>query len=173
MLANEVGVVDTADPLGGSYFIEALTDELEERALELIGRIDELGGAVAAIESGFVQGEIEAAAYEWTSEVESGERTIVGVNAFTEDGEPARIELHRLDPRLDAAPARAHAAASGPSGTRRRRAQRSPPCARRRAGAATCCRRSATRSPRVARSARSATVLREEWGEHDRRRAGA
>ena len=89
--------ISTADPLGGSYFVEALTDELEARALELIARIDELGGAVAAVEAGWIQGEIEAAAYEWTSDVEAGRRTIVGVNAFTEE-EDERIELHRLDP---------------------------------------------------------------------------
>ncbi len=97
VLANEVGVISTADPLGGSYFVEALTDELEARAIELIARIDELGGAVAAVEAGWIQGEIEAAAYEWTSDVEAGRRTIVGVNAFTEE-EDERIELHRLDP---------------------------------------------------------------------------
>jgi len=100
VLAHELGVVNTADPLGGSYFVEALTDELEARAFELIGRIDELGGAVAAVEAGWVQGEIEASAYEWTREVESGTRTIVGVNAYTEEGEE-RIELHRLDPAVE------------------------------------------------------------------------
>src|SRR5579864_7669931 len=100
VLAHELGVINTADPLGGSYFVEALTDELEERAFELIGRIDELGGAVAAVETGWVQGEIEGSAFEWTREVESGVRTIVGVNAYTEEGEE-RIELHRLDPAVE------------------------------------------------------------------------
>src|SRR5207247_1945294 len=84
ILANEAGATDTADPLGGSYFIESLTDELEARAWELIARIDELGGAVAAIEQGFVQGEIEQAAFRHQQEVESGERVIVGVNRFAE-----------------------------------------------------------------------------------------
>src|SRR6266436_4436255 len=65
LLAHEAGGTDTADPLGGSYFIEALTDELEAKAWELIQRIDELGGAVAAVEQGFVQGEIEQAAFRW------------------------------------------------------------------------------------------------------------
>jgi len=97
LLAHEAGGTDTADPLGGSYFIEALTDELEEKAWDLIERIDELGGAVAAIELGFVQDEIEQAAFRWQQEVESGERVIVGVNRFTE-GEEEPIELHRLDP---------------------------------------------------------------------------
>src|SRR5688500_14926953 len=84
ILAHEAGGTDTADPLGGAYFVEAMTDELERRALELIERIDELGGAVAAIEQGFIQGEIEDAAYRHTAQVESGERVIVGVNRFAE-----------------------------------------------------------------------------------------
>src|SRR5437867_5428137 len=100
ILANEAGATDTADPLGGSYFIESLTDELEARAWELIARIDELGGAVAAIEQGFVQGEIEQAAFRHQQEVESGKRVIVGVNSFTE-GEEEPIELHRLDPAAE------------------------------------------------------------------------
>jgi methylmalonyl-CoA mutase N-terminal domain/subunit len=100
ILANEAGATDTADPFGGSYFIEALTDELEARAWELIERVDELGGAVAAIEAGFVQSEIEDAAYRWTEQVESGEKVIVGVNRFVEDEEDP-IELHRLDPAAE------------------------------------------------------------------------
>jgi methylmalonyl-CoA mutase N-terminal domain/subunit len=101
LLAHEAGGTDTADPLGGAYFIEELTRELEERAWELIERVDELGGAVAAIEQGFVQGEIEEAAYRWQQQVESGERTIVGVNRFAE-AEAEQIELHRLDPAAEA-----------------------------------------------------------------------
>jgi methylmalonyl-CoA mutase N-terminal domain/subunit len=97
VLAWETGIASTADPLGGSYYVEALTSELERRALELIERVDERGGAVAAIEAGWVQGEIEASAYEWTAAVEEGTRTIVGVNSFVEEG-AERIELHRLDP---------------------------------------------------------------------------
>src|SRR5687768_6957702 len=100
ILAAEAGVTDTADPLGGSHFVEALTDELEERARELIDRIDELGGAVAAIEQGWVQREIEEAAFRWNEQVESGERVIVGVNRYTES-EEATVELHRLDPAIE------------------------------------------------------------------------
>src|SRR5213595_3951839 len=92
LLAHEAGGTDTADPFGGSYFIESLTDELEARARELIARVDDLGGAVAAIEQGFVQGEIEQAAFRWQQDVEAGERVIVGVNRFTE-GEEEQIEL--------------------------------------------------------------------------------
>jgi methylmalonyl-CoA mutase N-terminal domain/subunit len=100
ILAHEAGGTDTADPLGGSYFVEALTDELEARASELIERIDEIGGAVRAIERGFVQGEIEEAAYRFNAAVEGGERVIVGVNRFVED-ETEPIELHRLDPEAE------------------------------------------------------------------------
>ena len=96
----EGGTTDTADPLGGSYFIEALTDELEARAWELIARVDEAGGAVAAVESGFVQEEIERAAFEFQQQVEAGERVIVGVNAFHEESDE-RIELLRIDPAAE------------------------------------------------------------------------
>ena len=102
LLAHEGGGTDTADPFGGSYFIESLTDELEERARELIARVDEVGGAVAAVEQGFVQGEIENAAYRYAQEVEAGERVIVGVNRFEETGtESEEIELHRIDPEAE------------------------------------------------------------------------
>jgi methylmalonyl-CoA mutase N-terminal domain/subunit len=97
ILGHEAGGTDTADPFGGSYFIESLTGELESRAWELIERIDEIGGAVEAIERGFVQSEIEDAAYRFALGVEAGERVIVGVNRFAEE-ESEPIELHRLDP---------------------------------------------------------------------------
>src|SRR5580765_4764017 len=100
ILAAEAGTTDTADPLGGSYFIEALTDELAERASELIARIDELGGAVAAIEQGFVQAEIEASAFRFQTEVESGKRVVVGVNAFVEDT-GGEVELLQVDPAIE------------------------------------------------------------------------
>jgi methylmalonyl-CoA mutase N-terminal domain/subunit len=100
ILANEAGATDTADPLGGAYFIEALTRELEEQAWELIERVDELGGAVAAVERGFVQGEIEEAAYRYAKQLEEGERVVVGVNRFVEE-ESESIELHRIDPEAE------------------------------------------------------------------------
>jgi methylmalonyl-CoA mutase, N-terminal domain len=100
ILAHEVGGTDTADPFGGSYFIEALTDELEQRALELIEHVEELGGAVEAIERGFVQREIEEAAFRHSTDVESGERVIVGVNRYQED-ETEPIELLRIDPAAE------------------------------------------------------------------------
>jgi methylmalonyl-CoA mutase, N-terminal domain len=100
ILQSEVGTTATADPLGGSYYVEALTDELEARAWELIERVEELGGAVAAIEQGFVQDEIEQAAFAWQQQVERGERVIVGVNRFEERDE-ARVELQRIDPAAE------------------------------------------------------------------------
>ena len=100
ILGSEAGATDTADPLGGSWFVEALTTELERRARELIERIDDLGGAVAAIEQGWVQSQIEESAYRYTSEVESGQRVIVGVNRFVEDDGDA-VELHRVDPEAE------------------------------------------------------------------------
>src|SRR3954470_18348655 len=96
VLAHEAGATDTADPLGGSYFIESLTDELEAQAWALVERVDELGGAVDAIEQGFVQDEIEQSAYDWQREVESGERVIVGVNRYAED-EAEDVELQKID----------------------------------------------------------------------------
>src|SRR5690348_4313945 len=100
LIAAEAGALDTVDPLGGSYFVEALTDELEAAAWELIGRVDELGGAVEAIERGFVQDEIEQSAFEWQQQVERGDRVIVGVNRFVED-ESQPVDLQRIDPEAE------------------------------------------------------------------------
>ena len=97
ILMHEAGTTDTADPLGGSYYLEALTTELEQHARTLIERVDELGGAVAAIEAGFIQGEIEEAAYRFQSAVETGDCVVVGVNQFTQESDE-RVELHRVDP---------------------------------------------------------------------------
>ncbi|HKO73966.1 MAG TPA: methylmalonyl-CoA mutase family protein [Gaiellaceae bacterium] len=101
VLAHEAGGTDTADPLGGAFFLEALTRELEERAWTLIERVDDLGGAVAAIEQGFTQQEIEDAAYEHERRLESGDEVLVGVNRFAEQETGEEIELHRLDPAAE------------------------------------------------------------------------
>ena len=85
VLGYETGVVETVDPLGGSYYVEALTDELERLAGELIERVDEMGGAVAAIEAGFYQDEIHEAAFRIQKAVETGERVVVGVNRFIDE----------------------------------------------------------------------------------------
>ena len=97
VLANESGVAETVDPLGGSYYVEELTAALERTATGYIERIDAMGGAVAAIEAGFQRDEIEDAAYRHLKLVESGERVIVGVNAF-ESGAEERIRLQTIPP---------------------------------------------------------------------------
>ena len=83
----ESGVADTVDPLAGSYFVEALTNEVEAKAMELIAKIDAMGGSVSAIEQGFIQDEIARSAYEYQRQIESGDKVIVGVNKFTVDKE--------------------------------------------------------------------------------------
>jgi methylmalonyl-CoA mutase N-terminal domain/subunit len=82
VIAFESGVVDTVDPLGGSFFVETLTTELETKAWEYIRKIDDMGGAVAAIEAGYIQQEIADAAYRYQSQVQNSEKIIVGVNKF-------------------------------------------------------------------------------------------
>jgi methylmalonyl-CoA mutase, N-terminal domain len=100
IIGYESGVVDTPDPLAGSYFVESLTDEVERLAWGYIDRIDEMGGAVAGIEAGFQQGEIEQAAYEYAKSIDDDERVIVGLNKFhvAADGDPA---IFPVDPELE------------------------------------------------------------------------
>jgi methylmalonyl-CoA mutase, N-terminal domain len=100
VIAHETGVASVVDPLGGSWAIEALTDELEKRASEYIARIDQIGGMVRAIEDGFPQREIEDAAYRAQRAIETGEQVIVGVNQFTQEDTPP-ADLLRVDPRLE------------------------------------------------------------------------
>lgn len=100
IIASETGVTNTIDPVGGSYAIENLTNEIERGAVEYIAKIDSLGGMLRAIETGFVQAEIQQAAYEYQRSVERGETVVVGVNRFTEDkGEP--IPTLRIDPEVE------------------------------------------------------------------------
>ena len=96
ILAFESGTADVVDPLGGSYYVESLTNELEAKAMEYIDRIDLLGGSVAAIEQGFQMREIGDAAYRHRQEVESGDKVIVGENRFVTDDLPA-ADLMRVD----------------------------------------------------------------------------
>ena len=96
ILANEGGLTETADPLGGSYYVESLTDAVEEEAWEYIRRIDKIGGSVRAIEEGFMQREIEEAAFRYQREVEKEERVIVGVNRYATKEDPD-MELHTVD----------------------------------------------------------------------------
>jgi methylmalonyl-CoA mutase N-terminal domain/subunit len=99
VIAHESGVGDTVDPLAGSWFVETLTDEIEARAREYIEKIDELGGAVRAIEIGFQAREIHESAYRWQKRVESKDAVVVGVNRFVGE-EEARPELLRVDEKL-------------------------------------------------------------------------
>ncbi|HSD27716.1 MAG TPA: methylmalonyl-CoA mutase family protein, partial [Vicinamibacteria bacterium] len=103
VVAYESGVTDTVDPLGGSYAVEAATDALEAEALRLIDRIEARGGALAAIERGDVQREIQESAYRHQKQVESGERVIVALNRFQEEGEEPPGDILRIDPRLERA----------------------------------------------------------------------
>jgi methylmalonyl-CoA mutase N-terminal domain/subunit len=101
VIAHESGTADTIDPLGGSYFIESLTDELEAKAEEYLERIDTLGGAVKAIEAGYPQREIHDAAYRYQQEIERKERIIVGVNDYVQETE-LPPDVLRIDPALEA-----------------------------------------------------------------------
>jgi methylmalonyl-CoA mutase N-terminal domain/subunit len=100
ILAHEAGVTTTADPLGGSYYIEALTDQIEEGVLAYFQEIERRGGVLACVESGYVQAEIHESAYRYQRQVERGERTVVGVNRYTTVDE-APITIERVDPALE------------------------------------------------------------------------
>lgn len=100
VIAHESGLADTIDPLAGSYFIEQLTDTIEQEAVELINQIDEAGGVVACIDNGFIASQIEDAAYQYQQEVEKGERIIVGVNEFLVEEEDA-VPVMRVDPQVE------------------------------------------------------------------------
>jgi methylmalonyl-CoA mutase, N-terminal domain len=100
IIANESDVADTVDPLGGSYYVESLTRELEKKTLEYLGKIDDLGGAVSAIERGYMQREIQSAAYLYQREIEAKQRIIVGLNQFT-TGEQPPIDLLRVNPEIE------------------------------------------------------------------------
>jgi len=102
IIAHESGVADTIDPLAGSYLIEYLTDEIERQADAYIQKIDELGGALAAIDQGYIQREIQDAAYQFQQSVEKGEEIVVGVNAFQVD-ELLELERLKVDPAIEAA----------------------------------------------------------------------
>jgi methylmalonyl-CoA mutase N-terminal domain/subunit len=100
LLAYETGAANTIDPLGGSYFVESLTDEMERQAEAYFKRIDEIGGVIPAIEVGFFQKEIADAAFRYQKELEQKRRIMVGVNEFTvADEQP--IEILRIDPKLE------------------------------------------------------------------------
>jgi methylmalonyl-CoA mutase N-terminal domain/subunit len=98
IIAFESGVTRTADPLGGSYYLESLTAEIEKATLDEIEKVERLGGAVKAIQKGYVQGQIRESAFKQQMEVESGTRKIVGLNVF-KDAEQQELTIHKIDPR--------------------------------------------------------------------------
>jgi methylmalonyl-CoA mutase N-terminal domain/subunit len=100
IIAHESGMADTIDPLAGSYLIEYLTDEIERRAMEYIHKIDDLGGALSAIEQGYIQGEIQEAAYQTQRAIEKADQLVVGVNAFESD-EALSLDRLKVDPAIE------------------------------------------------------------------------
>jgi len=100
VIAEETGATNTVDPLGGSYFVEAMTDRMEQSAYATFAKIDELGGMVSAIERGYPQREIADAAFQYQQEVDAGQRIVVGVNGYTE-GDDGQIATLRIDPELE------------------------------------------------------------------------
>ncbi|MFI5237002.1 MAG: methylmalonyl-CoA mutase [Ignavibacteriales bacterium] len=103
LIAYETGVINTVDPLGGSYYVEALTDKMENDANKIFDQIDAIGGVIPAIESGYFQKEIADAAYRYQKEVEKKEKIIVGVNEFIEDDEKIEIPLLTISPEVEIA----------------------------------------------------------------------
>jgi methylmalonyl-CoA mutase N-terminal domain/subunit len=97
IIAEETGVVNTVDPLGGSYFLESLTKKMEDGALDYFAKIDAMGGMVSAVEKGFPQREIQEAAYQYQKAVERGEQTIVGVNKYQMDDDDSKIDILVID----------------------------------------------------------------------------
>ena len=102
LIAHESGVVDTVDPLAGSYCVEALTNEMEERAMEYIDKIDAMGGVIAAIENGFLQREIADSAYKYQREIDNKERILVGVNDYTVEEDWVPLKPLRIPPDVEA-----------------------------------------------------------------------
>jgi methylmalonyl-CoA mutase, N-terminal domain len=100
VIAHETGVVNTIDPLGGSWYVEDLTNRLEAEAYDYFDRIEKLGGVVAAIKDNFFQREIAEASFRYQAEVEARERVVVGVNRYELEGEP-EVEILRIDPALE------------------------------------------------------------------------
>jgi len=101
IVGHESGVPDTIDPVGGSYYVETLTNQMEEKAMDYIERIDEMGGVYEAIERGFFQKEIADSAYKYQREIDSKERTLVGVNKYFSEEPKCPIPLLRIDPKVE------------------------------------------------------------------------
>ncbi len=101
IIAQESGIAETMDPLGGSFCVEALTTQMEERAMEYINKIDNMGGVISAIEKGFFQREIADSAYKYQQEIDRKERLLVGVNEFTVDEDWIPVEILRIEPHVE------------------------------------------------------------------------
>jgi methylmalonyl-CoA mutase N-terminal domain/subunit len=114
VIAEETGVTSTIDPLGGSYFVEEMTNRIESDAYDYFRQIDELGGTVEAVKQNFQMREIAEASFRWQQEVEAGERRIVGVNAYKNTGEEPEVPTLKIDPNLESEQAaRVRAARAG------------------------------------------------------------
>ena len=125
VIAHETGVVNTIDPLGGSYYVEHLTNTLEAEAYDYFDRIEKLGGVVEAIKENFFQREIAEASFRYQSEVEAEQRIVVGVNRYELEDEPP-LEILRIDPALEERADRARAGAARTARLGRRSSRRSP-----------------------------------------------
>lgn len=101
IIGYESGVTDTVDPLAGSYYVEALTDELEAQAQAYLDTIDEMGGALTAVEEGYVQQQIQEAAYQYQRNLEAKKEIVVGVNRFVQENEEIKIDMQKLDPAIE------------------------------------------------------------------------
>jgi methylmalonyl-CoA mutase cobalamin-binding domain/chain len=102
IIAEETRVAHVADPLGGSFYVEALTNRIEHEVMAILGKVDALGGTIKAIEEGWFQREIADSAYDFARRKASGEQPVIGVNRFTEPGEPPPLEIHRVDAEVEA-----------------------------------------------------------------------
>jgi methylmalonyl-CoA mutase N-terminal domain/subunit len=101
ILAEETGVADVVDPLGGSYYVEALTNRIEAEVMAILAKVDALGGTVPAIEQGYFQREIAESAWEASRRLSAGEDRVVGLNAFAEPAAPPPFPVHRVDPGVE------------------------------------------------------------------------
>ena len=102
IIADETNVPNVIDPLGGSYYVEALTDEIEKGIGEYMDKVEAMGGVVPAIEQGFFQREISDTAYDFAKRKASGDRPVIGVNKYVDAAEDQKIEIHKLDPESEA-----------------------------------------------------------------------
>lgn len=102
VLADETGVTDVVDPLGGSYYLEALTDQMEQAVFDILAKIESMGGTVRAVEQGYFQREIADSAYETARKKASGEHVVIGLNKMVEASESTTVEIHRIDPNTEA-----------------------------------------------------------------------